>query len=133
MLDNTLTFSVDALNNGTPANEVFTRIESYNTRSVYKGPGHSLIARDILAFYKTTPTKSGNFNGTAKSAAKFTIDTEVAGVDSSTSVTLPQIGEISFSLPIGTTAAEAKKLRQRMIAYLDNDALCARHMEQLEV
>jgi hypothetical protein len=89
--------------------------------------------RDLMAFYRSVPKKSGNFNGVAKSAVKFTVDKEVEGVDSSTTVIAPLIGEISFSVPLGTTAAEAMELRQRMIAALDNDTIMVKLMEELEV
>lgn len=133
MLDNTITLSVDKLNTGSPTDVIFTRYEEFQNRSMYKSPDHSLISRDTLGFYRTMPKKSGNFNGVAKSSLKFTIDKTVDGVDTTTENVAPQIGEISFSLPIGFSAAEAMELRQRMIAALDDDDLLAALSEDLEV
>lgn len=133
MQSNTITLPVDLANTGSTTDAVFTRVEEYLNRSVYKSATHSLLMRDLMAFYRSVPKKSGNFNGVAKSAVKFTVDKEVEGVDSSTTVIAPLIGEISFSVPLGTTAAEAMELRQRMIAALDNDTIMVKLMEELEV
>lgn len=133
MLANTITLPVDLANTGSTTDLVLTRLEEFQNRSVYKTPTHSLITRDTLSFYRTMPKKSGNFNGVAKSALKFTVDKEVEGVDTTTTIVAPQIGEISFSLPIGFTAAEALVLRQRLIAALDDDTIMAQLMEGLEI
>jgi hypothetical protein len=133
MLANEITLSVDAANDGNPADEDYTRVEEFQNRSVYEGPNHSLVERETLTFYRTKPTKSGNFNGVAKSAAKFSIDVAVDGVDTSTTVVAPLIGEISFSLPIGTTAADAMHLRQRLVALADNDTIMVALSELLHI
>lgn len=133
MLSDAITLSVDAANNSSPANQVFGLSDRFQNRSVYKGPAHTLISRDTLGFYRGTITKSGNFNGVAKSSCKFTKDIEVPGVDQSTTVMAPMILEISFSLPVGTTAAEAMEMRQRAIALLDSDTHMITLTEQLEV
>lgn len=121
MQPNTLTLSVDATNVGTPADEVYTRYEEYQNRSTYIGEDHLPAERNMLAIYRTFPTRSGNFKGTAKTSLKLTQDYEVPGVDSSTTLTSPAIAEVSFSLPVGITAAQAKHIRQRLIAALDDD------------
>jgi hypothetical protein len=132
-LDASYTLPVDTLNNGTPTNQTVTEQDRFQDRSVYKWPLHSLTMRDLLSFFRAKPTRNGNFHGVAKSSFKVTTDQVVAGVDSTTNVTAPLIGEVSFSLPVGTTAANAKILRQRLIAVLDNDALMVKLMEQVEI
>lgn len=122
MQANQLTISVDAANDGNPANEVYTRYEEYQNRASYIGANHTPDDRDLLAIYRTFPTKSGNFKGTAKSSVKFTKDVEVAGVDSSTTITAPIILDLSFSVPVGATSADLKHARQRLLALLDTDA-----------
>lgn len=122
MQANTLTLSVDAANDGNPANEVYTRYEEYQNRSSYIGADHLPDARNTLAIYRTFPTKSGNFKGTAKSSVKFTQDVEVAGVDSSTTLTAPIILDLSFSVPVGATTDDLKHVRQRLLALLDTDS-----------
>lgn len=122
MQANTLTLSVDAANDGNPANEVYTRYEEYQNRSSYIGADHLPDTRNTLAIYRTFPTKSGNFKGTAKSSVKFTQDVEVAGVDSSTTLTAPIILDLSFSVPVGATTADLKHVRQRLLALLDTDS-----------
>jgi len=116
-----ISISVDATNDGNPAAEVYDRRDEFQNRSVYIGADHLPETRNELALYRTYPTKSGNFKGTLKSSLKFTQDYEVPGVDSATALTVPGILEVSFSLPVGVTAAEAMHLRQRAIAALDND------------
>lgn len=123
MQDNTLTLSVDAANDGNPANQVYSRYEEYQNRSVYVGATHVPDSRDMIAFYRTFPTKSGNFKGTSKSSVKLTEDISVTGADGVSSITAPLILEASFSVPVGATAAQIIELRQRLLAMLDNDTL----------
>lgn len=117
-----LVLPVDTQNTGVTTNETYTRYEEYQNRSVYIGAAHAPDARDMVAIYRTFPTKSGNFKGTSKSAVKLTYDHEVAGVDSSSTITAPVILDISFSVPVGVTAAQLTLIRQRAIALLDDDA-----------
>lgn len=133
MLDNTITLAVDKTNSGSLTSVAFSRQEEFQNRAKYISPAHTLAKRDTLDFYRTFPTKTKDFNGVAKSGFKFTVDTEVPGVDASTTRIAPQIAEVSFSLPIGFTTAQLVELRQRVIALLDNDTLMARINERLEV
>lgn len=133
MLDNTITLSVDPANDSNPENQIFTRFDEYQNRSVYTGPNHSLSDRETLTFYRTAPKPSGNFKGVAKSSFKISRDVSVEGKDDTTTVAAIELGEVSFSIPIGTTAAEAMELRQRLIAVLDDDDLMAAAMENLEI
>lgn len=121
MQDNTLTLAVDVANSGSTTNETYTRYEEYQNRAVYIGANHTPDNRDTLSIYRTFPTKSGNFKGTGKTAVKFTKDTEVAAVDSTT-ITAPIILELSMSVPVGTDVAELVHARQRLLTLLDTDA-----------
>lgn len=121
MQPNTVTLPVDPANNSTVVNEVYTRYEETQNRTAYIGASHAPDDRDLLAIYRTFPTKSGNFKGVAKSSVKFTKDVEVAGVDSSTTLTSPIILDLSASIPVGASAADIKHARQRLIALLDDD------------
>jgi hypothetical protein len=133
MLDNTITLAVDELNTDSTTDHEYSRYDEYQNRSVYNGPDNTLSSREILGFYRTTPSKSGNFKGVAKSSIKFTKDIEVEGVDSTTSVTAPMIVTISFSMPIGATSAEVVEERQKAIALLDDDTLMDRLNNDLEI
>lgn len=133
MLDNTITLAVDELNDTNTVNHVFDRFEEYSNRSVYIGANHALTARDTLSFYRSFPKASGNFKGVAKTAFKFTQDLVVDGVDGIAQLTSPIITEVSFSVPVGVTAAEQMIARQRNIALLDDDTLMAALMNQLMV
>lgn len=123
MQPNVLTLSVDAENNGTPVNEVYTRYEELQNRSRYIGASHVPGDRDELSIFRSFPTKTGNFKGVGKTSVKFTKDQDVPGVDSSTLVTAPIIIEVSFSVPVGTTTAAMVHARQRVLALLDDDSV----------
>lgn len=133
MLDNTITLSVDAANDSNPANQAYTRYEEFSNRSSYIGSDHSLSERNVLSCTRNFPTVSGNFPGVAKSSVKFTQDIEIEGVDTSTTLVAPIIVAVSFSIPVGATAAEAMELRQRVIAALDDDDFMVRLTETLEI
>jgi len=132
MIDNTITLAVDTLNNGTPTNRVYSRYEEFQNRSVYIGPEHSLSARDTMALYRSPVKKNGNFPGMAKSSIKLTQDVSVLGLDVTTSIKAPMIGEASFSVPVGITDEELMSFRQRLIATLDH-AFAVRLNSDLEI
>lgn len=114
--------TVDALNTG--ANQVtktYSRYEEFQNRTVYMGETHTLAKRDLLGLYRTANKPSGNFKGTAKTAVKFTEDIIVDGVDGIAQLTAPIIVEVSFSIPVGATAADVLRLRQTAIALVDSD------------
>lgn len=121
MQANQISLNVDVLNDGNTVAQTYDRYEEFQNRSIYVGATHVPEARDQMAIYRTFPSKSGNFKGVSKSAIKFTADVEVPGVDASTTLTAPMIGEVTFSLPVGCAAADVKELRQRIIAALDVD------------
>ena len=131
MLDNTITLPVDTLNNGVPVNRTYKRMEEYTSRSVYKGPAHTLSLRDTMGFYRSPVNRSGNFLGVAKSAMKLTQDTVVAGADG-TNLVKPMIGDVLFSIPVGTSPATTLEFRQRMIAMIDH-AIAAQLVDELEI
>lgn len=122
MQPNLITLPVDRANNGNPIDEVYEKADTVGNRSTYHGPGHTLEERDKLDLYRTPPTKSGNFRGTAKSSFKFTEDRQVLTVDGLTTVA-PLILEVSFSIPVGVNDLVVKEARQRAIALLDNDSV----------
>jgi hypothetical protein len=133
MQDNVLTLAVDELNNASTVDHVYNRFEEYTNRSVYTEDGHQLTARDTLTLYRTFPKQNGNFKGTAKCSAKFSIDKSVLGVDGLADLTSPIIGEVSFSVPVGVTVADQMIMRQCIIALLDDDAVMVALMNQLMV
>lgn len=120
MQPNEITLSVDALNNGTPVNRIYTRFDEYQNRSVYVGPNHSISARDTLSLYRTQPKPSGNFKGVAKTALKFSEDKVVTGTDGLSQLTAPIIGDIAFSIPVGVSNADILAFEQRLVAALDH-------------
>lgn len=131
MQPNEVTFAVDEENDGVGlANHVFTRFEEYQNRSKYIGANHTLTSRDTLDLYRTLPKTSGNFRGVAKTAVKFSKDFLVLGVDGVSQISAPLIVELSVSLPLGVSAADAMIARQRMLAALDRDDIMVPLMEQ---
>lgn len=133
MQPNQLILQVDPANDATVVAETYDRFEEFQNRSTYIGVNHVPEDRDTLTLYRSFPTKSGNFKGVAKTAAKFSKDFGVEGVDGVTTVTAPAIIDISFSLPVGITDADIVKLRQRAIALLDDDTVMNALNRQLMV
>lgn len=134
MQPNEITLAVDEENDGVGlANHVFSRFEEFQNRASYISAEHSLDSRDTLGLYRTLPKPSGNFRGVAKSAVKFSMDVVVTGVDGVSQITSPVIGEVSFSVPVGTSAADALIMRQRIVALMDRDDIMIALMEQLMV
>lgn len=133
MLPNTITLAVDEANNATLINAVFSRDEEYLNRTVYAAANSSIIMRDTLGFYRTKPTKNGNFLGVAKSTIKFTVDQIVDGADGVAHFTQPVLAEVSFSIPVGTPAAAVKEIRQRIVALLDRDDIMTEAQERLQI
>jgi len=123
MQPDNITLSVDELHNATPADQIFTRFDEYNNRTVYKGPGHTSVAGNLMTMYRTFPKASGNFRGVAKSSVKFAKSYEVVGVDGLAQLTAPAIIEINFSLPVGLTTAQILAERERAIALLNSTAI----------
>lgn len=101
----------------------FTRFDKVNNRSDYIADNHTLAARNTLNLYRTTPTKSGNFLGTARTAVKFTQDFPVSGVDATTTLVVPGIVDVGFSFPVGLTPAQTLELRMRAVALLLKDTV----------
>lgn len=123
MLDNQITLAVDPLNTGTTVSKVYRRFDTFQNRSIFIGDGHSSAARNNLSFYRSFPSRVGNFRGVAKTSVKFTEDVTVSGVDSTATLTAPVIVEVNFSFPVGVTTAHVKEMRQRVIALLDQDSI----------
>lgn len=124
MLSDEITLSVDAENDGVgPVSEVYTRFEENLNRSIYIGSDHELTDRNTLTFYRTQPKVAGNFRGVAKTSFKFSKDFSVTGVDGVATITAPVIVEVSFSIPVGVSAADQLHIRQRVLALLDLDAV----------
>lgn len=130
MLENTITISVDLLNNGTFTPAEFTRVDVFTNRSLYKSEEDSYVFRDTLGFYRTLPKRSGNSLGVVKGAFKLTKDISVPGVDATTSNTAVELFDVSFSSPVGSTPETRRIMRQRAIALLDDDVLMERLGEE---
>lgn len=133
MQENTLTFQVDVLGNDVLVATPLTRYEEAANRSVYVEATHTPDYRKMMTLYRTFPTKSGNFKGVSKSAIKLTRDVDVAMVDNTATVTSPIIGEMSFSIPVGSLGADIEYVRQMMIACLNDPGFMNKVNVKLEV
>lgn len=133
MQPNTITLAVDLANTGSTTDQEYNRYEEKINSSTYTGPGHTLASRNLMQFYRTPPKRNGNFPGAAKASAKFTIDREVAGVDTATTLVAPQILEISLSSPVGVSASDHLEFRQHGVALLDYDTIVSALFELLSV
>jgi hypothetical protein len=130
MQANQVTLSVDYLNDATTTDEVYSRANFFGNRSVYHGASHSSVLRDTISIYRSDVKPNGNFKGVQKNSFKLSKDVEVTGADGLATLTAPSIGEINFSIPVGTTSADKLKLRQRIIALLDDDTVMDLVFEQ---
>ena len=128
-----ISITVDPLNDATTEVQTYSRFEEFLNRSKYIGENHSLDAREELTLYRTFPKQAGNFRGVGKSAVKFATDIVVPGVDSTTSLNTAIIAEVSFSVPLGASAADVLLMRQRIMGLLDLDAVMSPLNEQLMV
>lgn len=122
MQSNSIVLPVDLLNTGTTTDYTFTRYEEHLNRSLYIGSAHEPGMRDTLALYRTPPKPTSTFKGVLKSSVKLTTDKTVADPIGGT-VDAAFIAEISFSTPIGVSAADQMIMRQRLIALLDDDTI----------
>lgn len=123
--DNVITLNVDENNDGstTPnADHVYSRFDTFNTRSVYHHATHMPDFRNILGFYRTAAKRSGNRRGSQKSTVKFTWDVTVPGVDGVDIVDTHYI-EVNSSIPLGVSAADVRARRQHVVSILDNDVI----------
>lgn len=124
MLAETYELPVDVLNNGTTEDQTLKRDDYVTNRSTYVfEDSHDREARDQVQFYRTYGKRSGNSRGSDKCAIKITTDISVDNADGSGQIILPLIGEVSFSIPLGTTDAQTLVLRQRLVALLDEDSI----------
>lgn len=123
MQPNQIVLAVDEENNAVSVNHTYDRFDEYQNRTVYLKDTSSMTKKDMLTLYRTFPKSNGNFKGVAKTAAKFSWDQIVDGVDGVSQLTSPIIMEISFSIPLGTPDAAILIARQRGVALLDDDTI----------
>lgn len=116
MLPETVTMVLP--NNGTPVNEVATRIDVAGNKSIYNLAGHSVVKRKTVNFYRSYPKRTGDFNGVMKSSCKFTLDEDVANAVGET-IVAPMIGEVNLSVPVGLTEAKVDGILDRIEAYIE--------------
>lgn len=127
MQENIIEFDVNENHDGTTIVErMLRRAEEGNGRSVYHMDGHTRLRRQTLTLLRTYAKKVGSFNGTDKTAFKFTLDKEVQAVDPTSSVVAPLIAEVSFSIPVGTSPENVLALRQTLVAVLNFDQMMDR-------
>lgn len=133
MQANSITLAVDTANTGTTTDQVYTRHEELTDRSTYIGASYQLDNRDMIQLYRTAPKRNGEYRGTARTAVKLTEDVSVDNVSGDGSIVAPMIMEVTFSIPVGATAAQTLELRQRGIALLDDDAIVADLIDKQEI
>lgn len=115
-----ITLPVDELNNGTTVNHVYTNYDRSSVRSVYIGANHTSLARNMMTLFRSPAKPVGNFPGVEKISVKLTRDITVNGNDGVTPVKIPDIVEVSFSMPVGMTDADKVLRRQTVIAAVDH-------------
>lgn len=132
MLSDTITLPNVLLGAGPPVPVEISRYEETQNRTTYVKSDHLPGNRRQVTFYRTAPTKSGNFMGVGKSSVKFTQDVSVSGVNGSALVA-PIIIELAFSVPVGVVVGQLEELRREVLALIDNDTLMNKLNVQLMV
>lgn len=114
MQPNTIAYTFDHDNDGgtTPAVAVtLTRHSEELNRTIYRTGSHTESVPDLFTFYRTPAKRSGSFMGTQKVSVKRTRSRTVSNAEGLDTV-VPQVDELSFSIPIGV--AEADKIASLM-------------------
>lgn len=119
MQSNTLTITPST---GTGALACTRHSEDTNRSTYIFDATHSTDVRDQFQLYRTFSKRSGNSRGSRKCAIKFTHDISVDNADGSGTIVLPLIGEVSFSIPEGATAAEISSLQGKLCGVLTGSA-----------
>jgi hypothetical protein len=120
MLDNTITLDVnDDNDDGTTATveEVYSRWQTLENRSIFHNAAHSLEMRKKLDVYRTPARANGNYRGSSKQSFKFTEDGSYAGMDSTTTIISPKIVEFKTSFPVGSTEEEKVALIMEAVSF----------------
>jgi hypothetical protein len=130
---NTLTLSVDPTNSGTPEPRPFDLVEIDKDKTTYQGAFHMGDIRELLQLYRTAAKRSGTSRGQEKCSVKFTKDVSVLNADGSGNIILPLIGQVSFSVPLGTTDLAMQECRQHIVSFLDDDTAAGSLMTDLNV
>lgn len=113
MQDNIITLPVDVTNTDTLVNLVLSRQEEYLNRTVYIAPGHMPDSRDMFGLYRSPIKPTSAFKGVMRTSFKFTKDVLVLNPVGE-QISSPMIAEVSFSIPVGTSAAEKLEMTQRV-------------------
>lgn len=77
------------------------------------GPAHTFAVKDILDLKRTAPKPTADFDGVARSAAKFARTVTLASGKKAEA-----IAEGSFSIPVGMSDADIDALRDDLGDYL---------------
>lgn len=124
MIPASFTLAVDTANTGSTTDKTFTRFRYVgDNKSVYVSDAHTVAERDEIALTRKLPTRTGNFEGVAKSALKYTRDVDVEGVDTNTTEKSSGIIELSASLPVNMTSADITEMFMTACAFALQNAL----------
>lgn len=110
-----------AVDHSTDASEVkeYRRFdESQPNRTTYIGPEHTDHLRQQFTVYRSPISVTKTSRGMKKTAIKFTLDRVVPNASGDGDITLPQICELSVSVPVGCTDLDTAELRNAMVSFL---------------
>lgn len=112
----------------------YTRhLENEHNTTYIKSDTHTRELRDQLQVYRNYAKPNGQSRGSDKCRLKFTVDREVTAADGVSTVVLPHIIEVSFSIPLGTTTAQMLALRERVAGALRNPDFTGSLNDSLEI
>lgn len=113
MLSNTLPLV------GTDATFDARRFEEANNRTTYIFTGHSSVAKNTMALYRTPAKRVGEDKGRERRSAKFTETVTVKSV-SGLDVQQDIIIELSLSVPVGAHSATIAAARGKVRGLIDH-------------
>lgn len=127
-----ITLPVDITDTDTLVDCIYNRQEEYLHRTLYIAATHAVDMRNTLMLYRTPPKPTSAFKGVQKQAFKFTRDISILNPVGE-SIVSPMIGEVSFSIPVGATAAQRLEIAQTIGAMALHRAVMAGLMDQQSI
>jgi len=121
MQPNTIAYTYDHDNDGGSTAAVAvtqTRFAEELNKSTYRTAAHNTtVQTDTLNFYRTLAKRSGEYLGSEKTALKRT-KTHVVENASGLDIKAPAIADLSFSFPVGVSAADKLAFYMELVGFL---------------
>jgi hypothetical protein len=125
MQPNTITLTVDPLNDDNPESRVVTLHDRVGDRNLYKHVDSDDISRDYVEMFRTAPKASGENRGTRKSLLRATVDFEVPNRSGTGEIVSPCVWGLTAPVVVGMTDNQVLEMRAKMVAFIMTDEFLA--------